>query len=368
MDSLYDLLRRYEFDKTEAETLQQLVERAVQKGNNVQHELRALAKAATLLAEKVSNAGLILQRPMPAPQTRVPLMTGIDGSCQQVGGFGGKWYVPISCAIVKALKGSLAELDVEVVADIEEVQQEEFQSVGKDAARMMMTVETKAITSWAKRAPEQSYVLLDGPVVDPPSEKSPEYVNLRCAALKACLARDITVVGCVKRSFDLTFRKHAANVLGNTDPHLAGLLSQFPTDSHLLVFLLSVLARNASSGIYLHTTALPIETNPITEQYYGHGLRVFFAHLQRDIGTSVLRVEVVVPMSMNETAIPSFMSSVLDICVQATYPGHYIPLPVQMAHDKCNIREGCAEVLFDEIMTRARASDPVEQIVLTKLR
>jgi hypothetical protein len=368
MENIYDVLRRYEFNKTEAETLQELVKRAVEKGNAAQQELRTLAKAAQLLAPKMLSAGVISVRAFPPALVTVPPLVGIDGSCQEVGGFGGKWYVPISCAIVKALKGSLADLEVEIVANIEELQQQEFQNVARDVSRIMMTIETKAIGSWAKRAPAESTILLDGPVVDPPAEDDRNYVNLRCAALKACLVRNITVVGCVKRSFDLAFRKHAAGILRTIDAQLAALLAQFPTDSQLLIFLLSSLARTASPFTYLHTAVIPIETNRVTELYFNQELRIVFAYLQRDLGASILRVEAIVPSAVKDDAVPAFMSSVLDLCVGTIYPGHYIPLPVQMAHDKCNIREGCAEVLYDEIMTRARSSDPLEQIVLSKLR
>jgi hypothetical protein len=368
MENIYDILRRYEFNKTEAETLQELVKRAVEKGNAAQQELRVLAKAAQLLASEALSANLILMRPFPLPMAETPPLAGIDGSCQQVGGFGGKWYVPISCAIVKALKGSLADLEVEVVANIEELQQQEFQNVGRDVSRLMMTVETKAIAAWAKRAPEKSTILLDGPVVDPPAEDDPDYVNVRCAALKLCLAKKITVIGCVKRSFDLTFRKHAASSFRAIDGKLADMLGQFPTDSHLLIFLLSSLARNAAPSTYFHTRVLPLEMNRVTELYLDQELRIVFACLQRDLGTSLLRIEAVVPPDVKDDAVPEFMERLLDLCVSTTYPGHYVPLPVQMAHDKCNIREGCAEVLFDEIMTRARSSEPLEQIVITKLR
>jgi hypothetical protein len=307
-------------------------------------------------------------RAFPPPLVTVPPLTGIDGSCQEVGGFGGKWYVPISCAIVKALKGSLADLKVEVVANIEEIQQHEFQNVGRDVARLMMTVETKAISAWAKQAPAESTILLDGPVVDPPAEDDRDYVNVRCAALKACLARKITVIGCVKRSFDVAFRKHASQILCAIDAQLGGLLAQFPTDSQLLIFLLSSLARTAPPSTYLHTAVLPIETNRVTALYFDQELRIVFAYLQRDLGTSLLRVEAVVPPDVKDDEVPSFVAALLDLCVGTTYPGHYVPLVVQMAHEKCNIREGCAEVLYDEIMTRARSSEPLEQIVLTKLR
>lgn len=368
MDSIYDILKRYEFDKTEAETLQGLVKKAMEKGGAAQQELKNLAKASATLAAEALASGLVVARsPAKLPEPTPPL-AGIDGSCQQVGGFGGKWYVPVSCAIIKALQGSITKLDVDVIANIEEIQQREFQNVGADVSRIMMTVETKAIATWAQQAPPNSYALLDGPVIDPPSEKDPAYVNLRSAALKACAAKKVQVVGCVKRSFDATFKDHARQLWAASKPQLDPLLSLFPSDAHLLTFLMSALARPLPEGHWLHTKVLPMADNEVIHLYADQGVRIVFAYVQRDIGTSLLRVEVVIPESTKDADIAAFASPILELCVATTYPGHYVPLVVQMAHDKCNIREGCAEVLWEEIMTRARASEPLEQIVISKMR
>ena len=51
-----------------------------------------------------------------------------------------------------------------------------------------------------------------------------------------------------------------------------------------------------------------------------------------------------------------------------TYPGQDYPLPVILAHEKCNIREGCAQVLYEEIITKSRTVDPYNQLILTQLR
>ena len=134
------------------------------------------------------------------------------------------------------------------------------------------------------------------------------------------------------------------------------------------MFVLSVIAKTRTDSFYLCTKPLPIEENHVTSLYVEQGLKIFFAYVQKDIGTSLLRVEAVVPPAANDDQAREYFYRLLDLCVEITYPGHYVPLPVQMAHQKCNIREGCAEVLFEEIMTRARSSEPLVQIVLSKLR
>lgn len=368
MKDLYEILRRYEFNKTEPETLQQLIQNAIDKGDTARQELKNLATAAKKIASEAIDAKLITTRLYPTNQQSIPPMVGIDGSSQQVGGFGGKWYVPISCAIVKALNGDISNMEVEVTAGIEEIQQQEFQNVGADIAKLMMVVETKAINTWAQKAPLKSYVFLDGPIIDPPSERDTEYVNFRCAALRACLSKNIQVVGCVKRSFDKTFKTHVQKILSAKDDKLGTLVSQFSSDIHLVVFMLSFLARKMPPSNYLYSQIVPIEDNHVTQLYFKQGLRIYFTYLQRDIGSSPLRIEIAIPEEISEEEIPAFIQPTLDLCVTSTYPGYYVPLIVQMAHEKCNIRQGCAEVLFDEIMTRTRASEPLEQIVLSKMR
>ena len=50
-----------------------------------------------------------------------------------------------------------------------------------------------------------------------------------------------------------------------------------------------------------------------------------------------------------------------------SYPDHNIPLPVFVAHTKCEIRRGCAEVLYEEILARTRTDDPIDQMVALQL-
>jgi hypothetical protein len=58
-ENLYDLLRRYEFNKTEPETLVQLVDRAIQRGGEAKEELAFLRDAARRLLGPLRDKGLI---------------------------------------------------------------------------------------------------------------------------------------------------------------------------------------------------------------------------------------------------------------------------------------------------------------------
>lgn len=80
MDSLYDVLRRYEFNKTEPETLQELVRKAIEKGNIAQQEIENLGRASRKIAMRAEEVGLVLVRPMAKEETIVPPLAVIDGN------------------------------------------------------------------------------------------------------------------------------------------------------------------------------------------------------------------------------------------------------------------------------------------------
>lgn len=50
------------------------------------------------------------------------------------------------------------------------------------------------------------------------------------------------------------------------------------------------------------------------------------------------------------------------------YPHQYIPLPVELAHEKCKIREGAAETIYDEILTKSRSGSPENIMTMLQLR
>ena len=215
---IYEVLRRYEFNRTEPETLTGLVEEAARKGEKAKQEQQRLRGCASDIAELLNQAGFILEVELVEAEDRTELCAvGIDGSFQPVGGVGGRWYVPMSCALVTFIEGIRGEPVVEVEAHIEEIQEGERRSIQAESAEMMLAVETKAILQWAMRN-EVSTLFIDGPIVDPPLCEREDYVEYRCRAIKECLKRDIVVIGCVKRAKDVHLRGHLkSKVLWNQD-------------------------------------------------------------------------------------------------------------------------------------------------------
>src|SRR5574341_1988557 len=98
---LYEILRRYEFNRTEPETLVGLVEEAIAKGETAKEQQELLRKASVDLLTLLRNTGVILDIDLEGREEILQgCAAGEDGSHQPVGGVGGKWYVPMSCALV----------------------------------------------------------------------------------------------------------------------------------------------------------------------------------------------------------------------------------------------------------------------------
>lgn len=368
--NIYEMLRRYEFNKTEPETLVGLVEEAVAKGEAAREEQERLRKASADLLTRLQEAGLVLDTELEGlGDTIKGCAAGVDGSHQPVGGVGGKWYVPLSCALVVFEQGIQGDPEIEVESHIEVIQEEEFRRIGTLSSERMLQVETKAIMRWAMRG-KPSVLFIDGPIVDPPLCKDPDYIRYRCSAIKECLKREIKVIGCAKRVREAHFKKYLMSQVVRDETEKTKL-NMFPSDLQLIAFVFAHHWRQSGEtgkGIYTR----PIDVSEATEVYKLYresGLRIFSTFVQKSLGEYILRLD----LPFLDTELPD-ERGVLDQVAQAvrttfawTYPGHNIPLPIFIADAKCEIRKGCAEVLYEEIMTRTRTTEPIDQIVALQL-
>ena len=96
-------------------------------------------------------------------------------------------------------------------------------------------------------------------------------------------------------------------------------------------------------------------------------LYVFSFFFQKSIDSKILRLDI--PLTEDK------IENNDVICKKAAmaasdwqYPQQYIPVPVELAHQKCTINEGTAEVLYDEIITRAHNSSVNNQLIINQLR
>ncbi len=369
-DDYRKIVRQIDFNRTESEVLVKLVDSASQKGNTAQIELKSLRKASESWALRLKEGAFIHVDAEASRDPEVEGLTsvGIDGSMFPVGGIGGLWYVPYSVVRVIFPDGDKSGPRVDVyAADVTVLREQEDYNIKGQAERVMMIGETKAIRTWGEKK-VKSVVFIDGPCIDPPSWSDELYVQERSTALRTVLDHSL-LMGCVKRSRDGWFLRVIPSVFEG-DP-LLDSLRMFPSDQHFFSFVFTALRRGGVRGC-LFTDAIEVQkdTSSALASYFKQGMRLLSFFFQRDAGTVPLRFDI--PVFGDQTLSPPALCEVAKaragLVLHWTYPGYDYPLPVMLAHEKCSIRQGCAEVLYDEIITRSRSGDPFDQMAAIQLR
>jgi len=368
-ENLLELKKRMDFNLTEPEVLVKLVEDARLKGEKAQKDMERLRQISHKIANVLMEKGIIAKEEnLQQIKLHYECTVGIDGSFQLAGGSGGKWYAPISVARIIFEKGFGDRPRIDIFwAGIQEINEIDHPEPKNVASMMMLTAESKAILNWGTLN-KPSFVFIDGPIVDPPvmSLGGEDYIKDRCEGIKKCLEKSI-VIGCVKRSRDRFYIKYLENVLSDT--MIKSYLNQFLTDQQLMAHIFAH-ARSKKYFGPIFTKWIDVSSvNRVYRLYKKHGIHITCLFFQKNMTSPVLRLDI--PLISPPEDNPKTDEIVLQ-AVKATdtwtYPGQDYPLPVVLAHEKCNIREGCAQVLYEEIITKSRTVDPYNQLILTQLR
>jgi hypothetical protein len=367
-----DVYKRYEFNKTEPETLMGLVKQAIETGDGVKDELKRFREITQKVSKLLEKKGIFkILDPSKIDNIeffRNVCAVGIDGSLQPIEGFGGYWFVPTSCARVTFERGPNSTTKVDVTANIEKIREHDYYGIGGEATFRMMKSETKAVMDWAEHrdASERSIMFIDGPIVDPPNEVDKDYVEYRCKALEKCIKKNVLVLGCVKRMKARLLLDFIKN-----DPQIneieRELIERFAWDLPLVTAIFSKLVIDGARGV-LSTIPISIsDMDNATKAYRDRGIILNSLYIQKDAISRPIRVDFPI-LKDSEESIEAKAKEIISTVYAWSYPGMDIPLPVFMAHNKCEVRKGCADVLYDEIITRSKSQDPFENLLNEKLR
>lgn len=365
LEELNELKKRIEFNLTEPETLVKLVEDSQRKGEKVQKDNKRLRDNSKKIGQQLKDI-IFEENTLPKDYEPTKICSvGIDGSFYLVGGVGGMWYAPMSVVRILFDSGIESSPTVDVyAAGIEEIKEQITPNVNSEASLRMLVGESKAIESWGSKNKE-SLVFIDGPIVDPPSPQSKDYIEDRCKAIKKCLEKSL-LIACVKRSRDGFFKKYFENKFGIKEE----ILKDFPSDQHLFAYLFINYRAEINYKESLFSKCIDVSTCPLFDKYSEQGVNIMTLFFQKNIQSKILRVDI--PFLQQTKNDSKFVDDKIKKAIKAVsdwqYPYQYVPLPVQLAHEKCKIREGAAEVLYEEILTKSRSGDVIDQITMMQLR
>ena len=369
-EDLYERLKKYEFNKTEPETLRELVKSALKKGNIVRNRMRKfrrLVEDVRAAFERERLIRTIKVSPDKVSKYRNAYTVGVDGSFQCVGGVGGIWYVPVSCSTIIFERGLSSQPIALIAARIEEINENEYPNVRGEASIRMLQVETKAINECLSKMDKnrKNIIFIDGPIVDPPYYSEEKYIQYRCDIISRCLQNNVLLIGCVKKAYGKPFINYVTrNIL--KDETERERIKQFTSDVHLINYIFTRLYFDKIEGTLATAPAEISNEDSVHQAYLKNGIRVFSVFMQKDPLSNPIRLDI--PLKTDSQNIAETITEEVIKAVYAwSYPGYNIPLPVVLAHNKCTIRRGCAEVLYEEIITRSVGSDPFDNIIKTKL-
>jgi hypothetical protein len=227
----------------------------------------------------------------------------------------------------------------------------------------MLLGETKAIDNWGSKN-ISSIVFIDGPIVDPPTYNDKEYIEDRCKAIKKCLQNNSLVIGCVKRSRDSFFIREFEKILGLANDELR---KEFLGDQQLFAYFFTIFRFENNYNAVLFSKCIDISDYEIYKTYRENDLYVYSVFYQKNIDSKILRIDIAVSKenlpNANDLALKGVKAA---SCWQ--YPKQGTPLPIELAHEKSKIREGTAEILYEEILTKSRSASIEDQITMLQLR
>ena len=357
-----EVLKKIDLERTEPRILIKMIEQARDLGQNVMSNLEGLGNIiediiACLVREEILHTTKRKNKTVSA-LLEAP-SAGVDGSYISASEIGGTYYFPISAVTV--LFENARDIKPQVIFSR---QTGIFQfSNWNDRAALLeaelkdLTLETDMFTEAI--ASNAQYILLDGPIVDPPNRYDmkvyKELVKQRKVLLEKVLKEEKIVVGVTKqvrsRYFvkmirDLKDLKKYKRIIGRC------------RDRELLSYIFTkLLYKDPNVVPYISPTE---PTYPAYEQDYKDDIKLLTTFTQARVDTSPVRLEYLPPEEK--------LTEIIAVLVANLTPsGKEFPIQIEIAHEKCHLRLGLGESVFEEISSHT-PKDEISMIVESKLR
>jgi len=360
LEELKKMIRKIEFNKTEHELLSDLVKKAVKVGEGEKERLKRISNRSSHVFKLLNENGFLFPlsvRHKVIEKLRSAPIGAIDGSFQVTGGIGGRWYLVLGISQVIAENGFTVSPSIKVDGFIEPLEGVDDADAKRKAIIVMMMGEIKATLRVAERLMKniKAYILIDGPVIDPPMYSNGDYIDYRLSALNFCSKNDIVVIGFVKRVMGCNYLNFLRETFENNK------FKDFTNDLDLLTSVMFNAVEKTKSPIYTKPICYDEgmkdkkdKANNVYKKYNEKGLFVYYSYYKPNARSRIYRVELASFNKLDEKSLLDIFAKIMTLINQIwTLPGMTEPLLITIAHNKCNVRQGAADTLYYEIMTRS---------------
>lgn len=378
-----DLLRHelnlLDFNKLAPEALNDLVSQSTEESKKMKIVATRYQESAKKVLELLQSKNLIHKLDISKENLEKyanVFTDAVDGSMQQFPKPDGGWLVFYSVAKIRYPNGYNSDPEVSVTPKIKTINTIVSKSAEAEAADFMMNMETEAL-KFAVQSREKNnggILFLDGPIIDPPFGGNIQYIQRRTFSCKEAFSKNITPIGIVKRiQGKLFLNQYIPNFTNNDSVHFENLMS----DKNFAVHVLTNFLESSQDHIAYTEPIVMYESNTggteagkagkkIAEKYHNEGVDIITFLMLNGYITNPIRVDIAVPdaSAINKKEI---VENAIKHIVSWAAPGRHLPIPVILAHEKCNIGYGAAEILFTEFITGSKSDNEAENIIQLKM-
>lgn len=357
-----EVLRKIDLERTEPRILIRMIEQARDIGQNVMSNLEGLGNIIEdvidcLVREEILHT--TKRKNKTVSELLDSLSAGVDGSYVPASEIGGTYYFPISAVTV--LFNNSRDIKPNVIFS-GQTGIFQFSSWNERAALLQaelkdLTLETDMFAEALGSNPE--YVLLDGPIVDPPNrydmKEYKELVKQRKELLEKILKEEKMVVGVTKRVRSRYFVRMVQELEGlKKYKRIIGRCR----DRELLSYVFTKLLYEDSNVVPYISPVEPVY--PAYEEDYKNEIKLLTTFTQARVNTSPVRLEYLPPKE-------ELTETIVVLVANLTPPGRESPIQIETAHEKCHLRLGLGGSVFEEISSHT-PKDKISMIVESKLR
>jgi hypothetical protein len=367
-----------DFNKLEPEALTSFVNQSLEQSSVMKQESKKYQKSAKTVLQYMDSQNLLHKIDLSKEnlQSYAEVFTdAVDGSMQKYPKPDGNWLYFYSVSRIRYPSGYKSEVEVKVTPTIKTINQLEPKRAAAEAEEFMMNMETEAIkiAIQSRNANDGGLIFLDGPIIDPPLHGSKLYVQRRTFAINEAFSKNIMVIGIVKRIMGNLFTDHYKSYFSNQEKtEFENLMSDKIFAVHVLTdYLRSDKEHVAFSEPFIMADgsaggSIGKKGKQIATSYREKGVDVITFLMANGYVGNPIRVDIGIP-SNSKVDVMKLTQKAIRYVVQWAAPGRHLPIPVILAHEKCNIRQGAAEILYNEFITGSKSNDEDENIIQMKM-
>ena len=366
--SLRDLrndIAHREFNELESQAMSGFVNQAIDASKEMKKSQEKYSKLSDDILSLMIKNKLLTKQELGFDDVKAEskmYTDAVDGSMQPYTKPDGNTISFLSAATITFPNGYTSEAKVKIIPKISVVDEVDPKIAASKAEDEMMALEMYSMRKVVEARSEGGILFLDGPIMDPPNripETDPPYEGERAGIIREAIRKKISVIGIVKRIYGDSFTKHYSKNL--SAPEQAKFTSM-SSDKNLLVYTMTkFLSEKADRECIAVSKPIRLD-HQIAKKYHDRGIDIWTFILKNGYSSPPIRIEI--PTLADSGEPTQQMESAVRSIVAWSAPRRQIPVPVLLAHEKCNIKQGAADVLYNEFMTRLWATDDEDDLMV----